>query len=70
MRFPDSVDGLVVALDELFPEVVARPGDTPDDIMHAAIQRGVVQFVKQWRARGSADPPEPRRRGKGRNVSR
>ena len=50
MRFPNTVDDLIAALDARFPEVVPMPGDDPDEIMHAAGQRSVVAFLKTWRA--------------------
>lgn len=68
MRFPNTADELVTALDKMFPEVVAQPGDDPQVVMHAAMQRTVVQYLKQWRANASNPPPLPRKRGQGRDV--
>ena len=68
MRFPNTVDDLIAALDARFPEVVPMPGDDPDEIMHAAGQRSVVAFLKTWRAGANKPAPPPRPRGKGRDV--
>lgn len=69
MKFPNTVDDLIKALDLRYPEVVAKPGDDPQEIFHRSIQRAVIQDLKQWRAR-ALNPPAPpeRQRGKGRDV--
>lgn len=68
MRFPNTAHELVEALDKMFPEVVAQPGDDPQVVMHAAMQRTVIQYLKSWRDGAAKEPPPPRQRGKGRNV--
>ena len=70
MRFPNTVDDLIAALDLRYPEVVAKPGDNPEEIFHRSIQRAVIQDLKQWRANAARPTPPPRPRGKGRDVSR
>ena len=68
MRFPNTVDDLIAALDARFPEVVPMPKDDHEEIMHAAGQRSVVAFLKTWRANANKPTPPPRPRGKGRDV--
>jgi len=68
MTFPNTVDDLIAALDLRYPEVVAKPGDDPQEIFHRSIQRAVIQDLKTWRARASSPTPPPRQRGKGRDV--
>lgn len=69
MRFPNTVDDLITALDARYPEVVAKPGDDPQDIFHRSIQRAVIQDLKKWRAQSLLPLPAPdRQRGKGRDV--
>ena len=70
MRFPNTAHELVAALDTMFPEVTAMPGDDPQVVMQAAMQRSVVQFLKQWRDGADKEPPRPRQRGQGRRVHR
>lgn len=73
-RFPNTVDDLIAELDRQYPEVIARPGESPEEIMHRALQRGVVTKLKEWRQRAlrqPADEREPReKRGQGRRVPR
>jgi hypothetical protein len=69
MRFPNTTDDLITALDAQFPEVVARPGMGQDEIFHRSGQRSVINYLKQWRAGAFNEAPPPRVRGKGRNVS-
>lgn len=70
MRFPNTTEELIRALDEnYFPENIPTPGDAPDKVFWEAGQRSVVQFLKQWRDRAGDPPPTPRQRGKGRPVS-
>lgn len=69
MRFPNTTDDLIAALDAHFPEVVARPGMGQDEIFHRSGQRSVITFLKQWRTGAFKDAPPTRERGKGRNVS-
>ena len=66
MRFPNTVDDLIARLDVTFPEVVPQPGDSPEEIMHAAGARSVVAWLKAWRANASKPPAPPRQRGRGR----
>lgn len=66
MRFPNTVDDLIVLLDQTFPEVVPQPGDSPEHIMHAAGARSVVAWLKTARANASRTPAPPRQRGRGR----
>lgn len=68
MRFPNTVDDMIVMLDRTFPETVPQPGDSPEEIMHAAGQRSVVTWLKAARANASKPPPPPRQRGRGRDV--
>lgn len=68
MRFPHTVEELIVQLDATFPEVMPSPGDANDEIMHAAGQRSVVHYLKQWRASAGTPPPSPRKRAQGRPV--
>ena len=68
MRFPNTVDDLISALDQTFPEVVPMPGMSSDEIMHRSGQRSVITHLKQWRAGAWKDAPPVRERGKGRNV--
>jgi hypothetical protein len=70
MRFPNSVDELIAELDRKFPEFIPDADDSERKIFHAAGQRSVVNFLKQWRASASHTPPAPRQRGQGRDVSR
>lgn len=71
MRFPNTVDDLIAALDRTFPEVVPQPGQSNDEIFHASGQRSVVAYLKQWRSTAANPmPPEARTRGKGRDVHR
>ena len=71
-RFPNTVDELIRELDEQYPEVVAEPGDDPNEIFQAALQRTVVTRLKERRARSLQRPvmEPPRTRGKGRDVPR
>lgn len=68
MRFPDSVDGLLAALEATFPEVVPDPGDNHETTMFHAGQRSVVHYLKQWRAKPHGPAPAPRGRAQGRRV--
>lgn len=68
--FPNSVDDLIQALDERFPEVAPDPSADMSKVMHQAGQRSVVLYLKQWRANASKEPPIRRQRGSGRRVSR
>lgn len=68
MRFPNTVDELITMLDRTFPETVPMPGDSPEEIMHAAGARSVVTWLKAWRANASRAPAPPRPRGRGRDV--
>lgn len=71
MRFPNTVDELIAELDRQYPEVIARPGDSPDEIMHRALQRAVVTDLRDRRARALRPLQEEvhRKRGKGRVSS-
>jgi hypothetical protein len=66
MRFPNTVDDLIAALDTTFPEVVASPGMSTSELMHASGQRSVVAYLKQWRAGAFKEPAPERKRGQGR----
>jgi hypothetical protein len=68
MRFPNTVDDFIALLDRTFPEVVPQPGDSPEEIMHAAGARSVVAWSKAARANASKTPAPPRLRGRGRDV--
>lgn len=68
MRFPHTVEELIRALDETFPEVVPQLGDSPDKIFHAAGQRSVVLHLKRWRENAGKEAPPVRPRGAGRPV--
>lgn len=68
MKFPNTVDDLIKALDLRYPEVAAKPGDDPNEIFHRSIQRAVIQDIKTWRASASKPPPPSRQRGQGRDV--
>ena len=70
MRFPNTVDDLIAALDATFPEVVPTPGQSTDELFHASGQRSVVAYLKQWRASASKPALAPRKRGQGRHVHR
>lgn len=67
-RFPHTVTELIDELDKLYPEVVSRPGDSPEKIFYAAGQRSVVLHLKQLRESAGKDPAAPRPRGSGRPV--
>ena len=69
MRFPNTVDELIKALDLRYPEVVAKPGDDPQQIFHRSIQRAVIQDLKKWREQSLNPLQQPaRKRGQGRDV--
>jgi hypothetical protein len=71
-RFPNSVDDLIRELDEQYPEVIAKPGDDPQQVFQAQLQRAVVLQLKHWRANSLKLPSteQPTTRGKGRDVRR
>lgn len=64
--FPASAGELVRALDELFPEVISKPGDSPETIFFATGQRSVVHTLKQWRDGALRPAVKAEARGKGR----
>lgn len=64
--FPHTVGELILALDATFPEVISKPGDSTDKIFHAAGQRSVIHFIKQWRDGALTVAPSARTRGAGR----
>jgi hypothetical protein len=68
LRFPDTIGELIRQLDERFPEPVPQPGDSSDKIFHAAGQRSVILFLKNWRDGAGQAPPPVRPRGQGRPV--
>ena len=69
MRFPNTTEELITALDRLFPETIHRAGTSPDEIFFTNGERSVVNFIKMWRDRGVIEnAPRPARRGAGRDV--
>jgi len=65
-KFPATSGELLRLLDDLIPEVISKPGDSPETIFYATGRRSVVHLLKQWRD-GALQPAvkvEPR--GKGR----
>lgn len=68
-RFPNTVDDLILELDKRYPEVAPQPGDDPQAVFQAALQRSVVLHLKEWRANSLRLPTErATTRGKGRDV--
>jgi hypothetical protein len=65
-KFPATAGELVRALDDLIPEVISKPGDTPETIFFATGRRSVVHFLKQWRDGALSPAPTARQRGEGR----
>lgn len=65
-KIPTTSGELIRQLETLFPEVIAKPGDSPDKLFHASGQRSVVHFLKQWRDGALESTATPRPRGAGR----
>lgn len=64
--FPASAGELVRLLDDLIPEVISKPGDSPETIFYATGRRSVVHLLKQWRDGALQAAPSAEPRGKGR----
>lgn len=68
MSFPSTASELLRLIEETFPEVTPKPGDSHDDIMFKAGQRSVYHILKRRRDEAAKPPAPPRQRGVGRSV--
>lgn len=68
MSFPSTASELLRLIEETFPEVTPRPGDSPDSIFFKAGQRSVYHILKRKRDEAAKPPTPPRPRGTGRAM--
>lgn len=47
--FPNTSDELLAELERMVPELIVKPGDSPETVQYNAGRRSLVRELRNWR---------------------